>query len=1273
MLEITGEDISNLSEEDLRSLVGLLCEADFPGKAGITWGGDQKAADGGIDVRVELCGHVDPDGFAPRSFIGFQVKKTDMPRAEIYKEMRPKNVLRPVIRELADANGAYIIVSSEGWTSDKPLQDRKKAMSDALFDVPNKSNIKLDFYDRSRVATWVRCHPSLVFWVKDKVGRSIQGWKPFGNWANPKAESNEEYLLDDDVRLYSSVNKSLEGMNAIDGINELRSALSRPTSSVRLAGLSGTGKTRLLQALFDPRIGFNPLPSSQVCYTDMGDSPNPAPVAFAERLCALKKPAILAIDNCPPELHKSLTAVCTKSGSLVSLITVEYDVREDQPEETDVFRLEPASVALVEKLIQIRFEHISKIDARTIADFSGGNARIAIALANTVAKGETLAALNDEELFKRLFHQRNDANDTLLNSAEVCALVYSFDCQATEGLNVELKLLASLSDTTVNALFRDVAELKRRDLVQQRNIWRAILPHALANRLAQKALENIPLDRILAAFEGGSERMLRSFSRRLSYLHKSEQAVEIAERWLSGQGLFNDVSNLNDLDIAILNNIAPIAPKATLEAIEHAANGINGQLFTSRDNQHFVIFTRLLRSLAYEAELFERCATILCRFALSEKPTENRNSIRNLLKSLFFIYLSGTHASANQRLSIIAQLVYAVSEQEQELGLLLLGCALEAWHFNSLYGFDFGARSRDYGYLPQSTEEAQQWFGMFINLSTTLVVSEHPIAAKAKTLLAEKFRGLWLKTGAFDALETMAQSIVKKTAWNDGWSAVIKTINLDAKHMSPDLLSRLQKLEALLKPANLLEMARAYIFSDINSSFNLIDVENDESENAGYNKKYEQIEQIRLKIGREVATDEVAFNALLPELVKVEISGPGLHSFAKGLAMGCSNPLAMWEKFRNQLSAIAVDQRNYDVFCGFLDAISQTNPEIAEQILNLAVTDEILSVGFPLLQFSVKIDELGVKRLKQSLNNGLAPVWPYRYLGWGRRHESINDGDLCDLLRMLASKPNGLAIAVDILQMRLHENKDEKSPCSKVITSLGQELLVQVDFDRENHHSEQMDYNLGLLAEACLAGDETATTTAIVICKKLARALSEYKIYSFDFPRLLENLARHQPLVFLDNFLDDFEYSISQIECLFTDYDSPKLLSHIKDEVIIDWCEVNPSVRYPKVAPVMVSFQHNEHKNSPEWTPLSLVIMNNAPDVIALLNAFKRTFRPSSWSGSLADIMERGLTLISQLKTHQNQAVSTWAFNEEKVFAEEIRQERQSEDQRNRTQYERFE
>ena len=56
MFEITGEHIAQLSDSGLRSLIVLLCEADYRSAglrtSGITWGGHQNAKDGGLDVVV---------------------------------------------------------------------------------------------------------------------------------------------------------------------------------------------------------------------------------------------------------------------------------------------------------------------------------------------------------------------------------------------------------------------------------------------------------------------------------------------------------------------------------------------------------------------------------------------------------------------------------------------------------------------------------------------------------------------------------------------------------------------------------------------------------------------------------------------------------------------------------------------------------------------------------------------------------------------------------------------------------------------------------------------------------------------------------------------------------------------------------------------------------------------------------------------------------------------------------------------------------------------
>lgn len=120
LFEVSPEQVAALDDEGLRLLIARLCQADLrrrglPVGAGL-YGGNQIAADGGIDVRVELPADTDILGFIPRPATGFQAKADDMPASEIEKEMRPKakqpdgtkvGRLRPSIRALAKAGGAY--------------------------------------------------------------------------------------------------------------------------------------------------------------------------------------------------------------------------------------------------------------------------------------------------------------------------------------------------------------------------------------------------------------------------------------------------------------------------------------------------------------------------------------------------------------------------------------------------------------------------------------------------------------------------------------------------------------------------------------------------------------------------------------------------------------------------------------------------------------------------------------------------------------------------------------------------------------------------------------------------------------------------------------------------------------------------------------------------------------------------------------------------------------------------------------------------------------
>jgi len=135
LLEITGDDIALLSDADLRSLIGLLCEADFRlaglPTSGIIWGGHQDVSDDGLDVTVRNTVPPPQNSFVPRSITGFQVKKPDMTAARIIKEMKPKGKLRNEIKTLVKDGGAYIIVNSTGSVTNKALQNRLDAMRKA--------------------------------------------------------------------------------------------------------------------------------------------------------------------------------------------------------------------------------------------------------------------------------------------------------------------------------------------------------------------------------------------------------------------------------------------------------------------------------------------------------------------------------------------------------------------------------------------------------------------------------------------------------------------------------------------------------------------------------------------------------------------------------------------------------------------------------------------------------------------------------------------------------------------------------------------------------------------------------------------------------------------------------------------------------------------------------------------------------------------------------------------------------------------------------------
>lgn len=1248
MFEISGNDIPRLSDADLRDLILRLAKAEFHAQglplSSITAGGNQDAADGGLDVRIETPNAITSPDFVPRRITGFQVKKPDMPASAIRDEMRPKDVLRSVIKELTDASGSYVIVSAQGSVADKSLSDRRKAMRDALHDQPNATQLHTDFYDRDRIATWINKYPGVAAWVRSKTGRSSSGWSNIGKWTESDNEPTKPYLFDDKTCLIDESSHAREQLTIIDGIARLRALLATPRRSIRLIGLSGLGKTRLVEALFEKGIGNDPLDPSLAIYTDYSEEPTPIAREMARNLIASGQRAILVIDNCNPTTHSDLANLCTSASSKLSLLTVEYDVRDDEPERTEVFRLQSASPELLKKWLEQNYPDISQIDRDKIAEFSDGNFRVARAIAETLGKGETLGRLKSHELFERIFRQRNETDRQLLYAAQDLSLLYSIDGEdiSTGG---ELARVACIRNISASQLFGDLFEMRRRGIVQSRGRFRAILPQAIANPLAADALERIPpadFDRFCLTL---TPRMLKSVSHRLGYLHDSTVAQSIVSRWLDKNGPLGDLFHTRESGFQIITNIAPVAPETVLKRIEEQIESPNGHFIYASNSSNRYQWIRLIKTLGYDAAMFERAIKLLALFlAVEPEGNNNNNSVRATFGEMFHIHLSGTRATPEQRRAVIKH--FALSKDPALLRCASVGLEelLESYYFSSMGSFDFGARSRDWGWYPKINRDRWDWFNSAITLAIELI----PFLTDVHTILAHKVRNLWHIGACHETIRRAAITLNEQQSWIEGWIALRATLRYDGKKMPEAVRLDLKQLIKLLRPSDLLSQARAII---LNRTFGSLDFTDGEENDENTIKSLENADKIAQDLGRDLAKNYTVRAQFMAELL-VDARAPRAYECGQGLAEGAESLNLIWDEMVTCYSAANPGTRTPVVIGGFLYKANLLDKNFAVSALEAAIDNRDLAPNLPYFQARVGIDHEGIARLRRAISKGVVASHDFHRIANGVIAHSPPE-PLAALLKDISSMPNGVDIALNILHMSFFCSKsDGKEPNTHLIT-VGRNLLPRCDFRMDGSLS---DHDAQIVISICLKGDD-AQDAAKQVCANIRTALQRVMLHNLH--GTIGALFKSQPLITLDALLLPVPARNPQM-FFKADFAENESLADIDPTILQQWADQDPHSRYPLIGECISMFGKRNAEDENEISSLFLTMLNLAPDKKLFIGDIWERLHPRSWSGSLVNILLLRMEQIKKL-AEQNKPLRDWITELTPNLEERIERERKTE------------
>nr|WP_262918324.1 hypothetical protein [Shewanella sp. JNE4-1] len=1078
-----------------------------------------------------------------------------------------------------------------------------------------------------------------MLWTKRNLGQGYSGWQSYGAWSNPP-EGTPDILISASGVTVTLPSGWGQPLSINDAIAPMRDLIRSTKKAVRITGLSGVGKTRIVQALFDETVGTDALDRTIAVYVDTGESPEPSATAMLDRLIAEGERAIMVLDNCPSELHTLLASKVSAKGTKVSLITVEYDIRDDKPQTTEVIHIEAVGPEVAEQLLLRRFPKIGQNNARRIAAFADGNSRVSLAIAERVEEGESLAQLSDTQLFDRLFEQRKGPDDNLREHAEILSLVYSFSVATVEKGQNELEVLGSNFGYSSSQLSRSVNKLSERHIVQKRAYWRAILPHAIANKLSMSALNNLPVAQLRETFEApGRQRLLMSFAHRLGLLHDHPVAKEIVETWLQPDGLLGRITELNDISARMLDYIAPVTPEVLLDRIEAIliTSDFKGMKPGYKSRRTSII--NLLLLLAYEPIAFERCIRLLIHLADFEEESNNNASARNQITKFFQAYLSGTHATLEQRIAIMNECLSSSVTVRRSLGLRMLSTALEArWSGSGVN--EFGARPRDYGFQPNH-DQLVQWRSAFIDVAVKLGTSgDSTLEDLARQTLAKAFRGMWRQVAMREKLIDAAGKLHAHRPWGDGWKAVRTTIYFDhTKRKDGDdvepLPDNLAVLERELEPHDLIPAILTYVLSN-RPDYWALDTNFDHEKIHKYDEARQRLETKALRLGEEFALSDHKLDELGPHLFSSD-SMPYRTAFGRGLAKGTHDLRVCWQLLVEQLGLQSEVCRDIAVFGGFIKEVDSIDSVLAQELLELCTQHPKLRQALVNLHPCGKFTETDLDRCMAILDDPEIHPSMFEPILWRDDYAHLPKGRIINLAQRLLSKPNGDDVVLEALSMRLDGTVDTLGPDFRQIGLRAAILSLSKNHD---DYSGGRDYRMERVISAALrfncneaAKQEWLDTIFTVVDDNYG--------YIYSCENTIASTAALMPAAFLNRVFEGTEEQqhLRQFFILHSGLDQ-SILAKIDVDVLIEWCRARNDTKVWAIVAAGISlWEQDGNQGAVIMSESALRLLEASPEPEAILEAFAERVT----SGSRANAMQPGTDAIRKLVEHERSDIAAAA------------------------------
>ena len=1047
------------------------------------------------------------------------------------------------------------------------------------------------------------------------------------------------YHLDEDIKPFLSWNghykiSGFEGGYINYGLEQYLQQIQENKNNIRIIGLSGLGKTRMvLEAFKDNSIRY------KYSYIDCQEHNAEEILDKMTFMFKYYKEMVLIFDNCNMELHSRIVRVKQSNQATNPIITIHNDPDENSTYNSSPLRLQKDFNDVVERILE-RFKSFYKPeDKEKLLIFAGGIPMMAQLLVEGLRNGEPIGVVSDTALMNKILDANENSEDR-----EIMRALSLFDYIGFEDdLHKELEFVATTkcitnvdknSEVIVQDFDKVVQKYLQRKIIERKGRLVGIRPTPIALYLISEWIEQCSDRRLLAVIKAIQESdiakpLTNSFADQFRYMGHNEKACMMLDKLLGENSPFGNAEVINtDLGSRLFRSFVEVNPDAVADCLWSVIGSIGIDDLRLIDiGRRNLVWT--IEKLCFEPRTFDKGAEMMMLLAIAENEHISNNATGQFV-ALFPLYLPATAATLKQRLLFLQK---QVQYKERQLILLsALGRALRTRDFIFFGGAEQRGTEKLSNYQPKTNEEISKYIHGCLGMLMVLIEENPALLDKCSEIL-EGNLGCLCEAGygrsTMNCIHKIAE--LKKHSWDKMLDAIRFVLCHKAIRLTDELRADMEDMKAQLSNDDFF-----FRFSQVEKENRWVSGRFNYEETLDLNNKdYEEL-------AKEMASDPKLYTT---NVLKRIYSFDAYYGNTFGRVVANSMDKNAQNVFIcNSIESFRIlDKYNFSIFVDFIREVSE---EMFETAFKAMAALERKSVLFACVAArDYKFNESYPEALYQMVKEQKAEVSEYehfwRYISFGKYTEE----DILYLFQRIASLPQSFNTLIHMVAMMLLWGgvKDNRKQLRKFI-----EEEITKRLDEFSNLAKDNDYWHVLRK---ILEDDANPAFAKEIMRSILLLIEQsddmhYKSYNIEdcmglligkyFDEVWHDLS--EALV-CEGERYMLYYKLKSILGSMTSYDNEVgiLFQTDHNDALLDWC-----AKYPMVAPERLMLMVPLYGEN-GFSDIVLKLVDLYGEQEGVLTALSCNMGSFSFVGSIVPLYEKQYKCIEQISTHRSEKIRTWS------------------------------